>query len=241
MAQSFSLRKRHLTVLVAICTACLADVLTQTGRAQTPPPTDWATVTGHVSDTEGKPVGDAKISVFPMDVAVSGPMPSSRTDKNGRYRLLTPAFSGKTRLCAVKESAGYPDTQGLLFSSEKDVMPEISLVPGGVLDNIDMHLGPPDGVIEGAVVDSKTGRPISSARLTLHRDHPESFYSATLPSDGHFLFALPAVPITIQITAPGYQRWSYHDPDRAAATLLLQSNEHRRVSARLTPVGAGDD
>lgn len=88
------------------------------------------TVAGRVLDSEGRPLPDARISIFPMDTATSGPVPWAITDSAGRYRLIMPPYRGRIRFCAVKESAGYADTHGLLFSSESDSMPIVSVDPG---------------------------------------------------------------------------------------------------------------
>jgi len=202
-------------------------------RSQTP--ADRATVTGRVLDADGRPVGGAKISIFPLDVAVSGGMPPQpMTNQDGRYRLVSPAFPGRTRLCAVKESAGYPDTQYLLFASGEESMPEVSLTPGGHLENVDIHLGPPDGTVEGFVIDAGTRAPVSKARITLHRSEPESISSTSLPPDGHFFFALPQAHIDITVTAPSYLPWTYKDPHSAANSLVLRTSEHREITVELT-------
>jgi len=198
-------------------------------------PADWATVTGRVLDADGRPVAGAKISIFPLDVAVSGGMPvQPRTDQDGRYRLVSPGFPGRTRLCAVKESAGYPNTQYLLFASGEETMPEVSLTPGRHLENVDIHLGPPDGTVEGSVIDAETRAPISKARIVLHRSEPESISSTSLPPDGHFFFALPRAPIDITVTAPSYLPWTYKDAHSAANTLVLRTSEHREITVGLT-------
>jgi hypothetical protein len=197
-------------------------------------PAGWATITGRVLDSDGRPVPGAKISVFPMDVAVTGGMPRQPiTDEEGRYRLVSPAFPGKTRLCAVKESAGYPDTQGLLFTSGGDSMPEVSLVPGGHLENVDIRLGPPDGILEGSVIDAETRAPVPKARITLHRRDPESMHSTSLPKDGHFLFALPPAPIEIAVVAPGYTPWKYKDAQSGVENLVLTNSDHRVITVEL--------
>jgi hypothetical protein len=197
-------------------------------------PVGWATITGRVLDSEGRPVPAATISVFPMDVAVSGGMPGTTTDQEGRYRLHLPAYPGKTRLSARKESVGYPDTQGLLFASGKESMPEVKLTPGVNLEGINIHLGAPDGILEGVVTDAKTHTPVSKARITLHRDEPESIYSTSLGPDGQFLFALPPVPIEITVSAPGYLRWTYKDPETLADHLVLNATAHRIITVELT-------
>ena len=55
-------------------------------------PTEWATVKGQVVDFEGQPLASAKISIFPMEVGMSGMgPPSPTTDVSGRYSVSLPA------------------------------------------------------------------------------------------------------------------------------------------------------
>ncbi|MGH9530734.1 MAG: carboxypeptidase-like regulatory domain-containing protein [Terriglobales bacterium] len=204
-------------------------------RAQTPE--DWATVTGRVLDSEGRPVAAAKISAFPLDVAISGPMPvAPLTDQEGKYRLVLPAYHGRTRLCAVKPEAGYPDTQGLLFVSGQESSPEVRLTDGARLENVDIKLGSPDGTLAGFVVDAETRMPITKARISLRRASPASMYSTTISPDGHFFFALPHAPIEITVTAPGYVPWSYNDIQSGTNALELASSDHRVITVELKHV-----
>lgn len=202
-------------------------------------PGHWATIAGRVLSFDGKPVAGARVTLFPMDVAMSGIMPKeSVTDLEGRYRLSTPAFPGRIRLGAVKESAGYPDTQGLLFVSKEDNLPIISLAPGDHLTGVDIRLGPPDGILEGTVIDAQTRSPIVRARITLHRREPDAIYSSSLQSDGHFAFALPDTPIQIRVIAPGYRPWTYVDLANGEGYLLLKgSSDHRVLMVELIKLG----
>jgi 5-hydroxyisourate hydrolase-like protein (transthyretin family) len=191
------------------------------------------TVTGRVVDAQGKPVAGAKIEVFPLEVGISGPLPSAITDKNGEYRFVSPAF-GKTRLCAVKEEAGYPNTQGLLFVSGKDSRPVVNLTSTTKLEDVNIVLGEPDGIAGGTIMDATTGTPISNARVTLRRlDGVSAIYSTSLPKNGQFLFALPPVPISMTVTAPGYEVWQYKDPHTFASGLVLKNSEHQTMNVEL--------
>jgi hypothetical protein len=199
-------------------------------------PKDWATVTGQVLDSDGRPLAAAKISAFPLDAAMSGAIPRQPvTDQNGRFSYDLPAYPGRTRFCAIKESAGYPDTQGLLFASPGENMPEVSLVSGGHLENVDIHLGAPDGVLAGSVVDGVTGVEVPKARVTLHRSEPESMYSTSLGPDGSFLLALPQAPIEVSVIAPGYLPWKYKDPLTGLDKVLIHSTDRRSIVVTLTP------
>jgi hypothetical protein len=196
-------------------------------------PGDWAAIEGRVLDSQNRPISEARISVLPMD-GFSGTLPTAQTNKDGKYRLNSPPL-GRTRLCAVKESEGYPDTQDLLFASGQEVMPEVNLTPKAYLYDIDIHLGSPDGTLEGVVVDAITGSPIARARLTLHRKVPESMYSTSLEEGGHFAFALPSVPIEITVTAPGYIPWKYSDPVTGVNSIVIAASDHRIVKVSLKP------
>lgn len=227
-----------MTRAMTICqTVVLLLPISMFGQSSHPSvPRNWATVTGSVVDQQGQPVAGAKVSAMPLDVAVEGPVPAPPiTDSNGRFRLSTPAYSGRTRLAAIKESAGYPDTQGLLFSSPNDSMPEVSLLPGATIEGIVIRLGPPDGVIDASIVDAITAKPVSKARLNLRRDAPPAIYSATIPSDGHFRLALPPVPIHMSIDAPGYLHWEYRDEVTGKPELVLKNSTRKVLTITLVP------
>ena len=103
------------------------------------PNLDWSTVSGQVLDAHGRPVSEATISAFPLDVAISGPMPQGTiSDESGRYKLSLPPFTGRTRLSAAKPRDGYPDAQGLLFATGEEKMPIIHLAPRAKLDHVDI-------------------------------------------------------------------------------------------------------
>ena len=197
-------------------------------------PSDWVQVSGVVMAGSGQPLAYADISVFPMDVAVSGPLPAARTDGKGRYVLRTPAFPGRTRICAFKASAGYPNTQYLLYESRSEHMLELHLQAGVNLQNIDIHLGEPDGVVKFVVTDARTGSPITKARIVMRRmDDKPAASSDSVPSSGEYVVALPAVPIHISISAVGHETWTYRDDSGTA--LVLSPRENRTLKVSLTP------
>lgn len=201
--------------------------------AQAQVPEGWVVVTGQVLDAKGVPVAEAGISLFPA-AAFTGALPYATTDKNGFYRLVSPPF-GKAWLCAVKPSAGYPDTNSLLFAPEKDDRPEILLAPGAELNQY-IHLAPPDGILEAHIIDAVTKATVPDGRVMMRRQNPEAFYSKTISRDGRFIYALPAVPIQINVSAPGYQPWRYRDPKTGTENLTLSSSDHRVITIELIPM-----
>jgi hypothetical protein len=218
---------RHLGLLAMMLSILSHHVISQTSATD-------VTVTGRVVDSDGRPVDGARISIFPMDQAISGSLPQAFTDRDGRYTLVIPPFSGRTRFCAVKESAGYPDTQGLLFKSETSYMP-IEHLMAGTRITVDIKLGQPDGTIEGLIIDGKTHSAVPRARIMLRRDDPQAMYSATVPTDGHFIFALPPVPISLAVTAPGYKPWIYEQKNSQTEKFVLKPTDRKLVTVELWP------
>jgi len=194
-------------------------------------PQGWGVVSGQVLDAQGKPVADATISLFPA-VPFEGGLPYAVTDADGRFRLVSPPF-GKAWLCAVKPSAGYPDTNSLLFAPEVDDRPEIFLAPNAVFAQ-DVHLARPDGILEAQVIDAVTKEIVPNGHITMRRQKPQAIYSENIPKDGHFLYAMPSAPIEIFVTAPGYRQWRYGDKNGQNA-LVLASSDHQRLTIELIP------
>jgi len=213
---------------LAVLTLCSANGQQQSSDGS-------AIVEGRVLDTQGQPVPGARISMA-IFAGHSGPMPSAATDKDGHYRLVSPPY-GKAWLCAVKESAGYPDINATIFVPPvpEDSRPEVDLTPSSRL-HLDIQLGPPDGIFEGTVVDATTNTPIKTARITMRREDIEHGYYSTGIMGGHFLFALPSAPVEITITAPGYAPWKYKDSKSEVQNLTLSSSERRSLTIELTPI-----
>ena len=86
----------------------------------------------------------------------------------------------------------------------------------------------------GVRVNHRT--PLAKVIAVLRRHNPEAFYSKTISRDGHFLYALPAVPIEINVSAPGYQPWRYRDPTSGTENLTLSSSDHRVMTIELVPL-----
>lgn len=165
-----------------------------------------ARVSGHVYDAAGNPLSRAQVSVFPLEAAFSGGLPGAITDANGFYAFSTPAY-GKTRILVIKEEAGYPDTMSAIFAPDSETLPEVSLVAGADLHDVDVHLGAPDGSIEGEIRDAVSRVPIIGARITLRRvSDPDVMLSTNSNRDNTFRFVLPNRQISMTVVLLGIYR-----------------------------------
>jgi hypothetical protein len=206
---------------------CCATTLLAQDREESVP------LAGHVYKSDGKPLAGARIFLFPLEAAVEGPLPAVVSGEDGSYHLTSPAL-GKTRVCASLERVGYPDTFYKVFASPTDHFPEVVLAPGAELNSVDIRLGPPDGLIEGTVIDKKTRVIVASARITLRWAEDSSvFMSAGVSRTGYFQYALPNRPISIEIKAPGYRPWTYSDPSTHAYFIELKSTDHPSLEIEL--------
>jgi hypothetical protein len=128
----------------------------------------------------------------------------------------------------------YQDTTGKVFASPEDHFPEVNLVRGPAIEDVDIHLGPPDGLVEGSVIDGDTGSVVRFAQITIRwADEPSVFSSENIPQAGQFGYALPKRPITIEITAPGYRPWTCSDATTKAHFILLEPNARATLNVGL--------
>lgn len=179
---------------------------------------------GFVYDNTGVPLRGARINLAPLG-PFEGIMPDALSDQSGHFRLSTPLF-GKTQISASKDDAGYPDATGMLFTSPGDQKVIVDLSADQPITRVEIHLGKPDGIICGLVVDKENRKAIGTARIHMAwANNPSVFYSATVPDSGAFVYALPERPITIKITAPGYRPWTYSDQQSRHRYLEIQSGE----------------
>jgi len=157
------------------------------------------------------------------------------TDEQGLYKLEVPPY-GKVRISAYKTSEGFPDKQALLFANGDEKFVELRLVSGGNFPNTDIEIGKPYGVISGTVVDTYTSSIVPQARVTLTRaDSPDVMYSSYLDNVGSFSFPLPHRAITISVSAPGYETWTFRDPDTGTAFAMVNEGDNKKVEIRLEP------
>lgn len=218
---------RRLVCLLSVVVALSAIAQADGGRAR---------VSGHVYDASGRPLAHAQISVFPLETAFSGGLPATFTNDLGFYTLDTPAY-GKTRILVIKEEAGYPNTMSAVFAPEVEALPEVNLDRSADLHDIDIHLGNPDGSIDGEIRDAISKAPVLTARITLRRvSDPDVMLSTNSDRDGTFRFVLPERPIRLTVAAPGYLPWTYVDAATGNNSLELKPHERKRIVVELQPV-----
>jgi hypothetical protein len=181
------------------------------GKVNRPQP---GSIDGRVVDPEGKPVEKAKLHVVPVGGIEKGRVIFYWSRKDGRFSIdgLEP---GVYDVFVSKEDEGYADTQ-MFFYSTTESQPTRVVVSDEPSADVTVRLGPKAGRIKGEVRDSVTGAPINEAAMTFRRPENKNMFLSTslnnIDVPGTFDFLLPAAPLTMKVTAPGYEDWTYRVP-----------------------------
>jgi hypothetical protein len=193
-------------------------------------------IEGRVVDEIGHPVAGAKVSSMINDRPPRGRLFSTLTDKEGRFEL-TCAQPGRNMVYVSKEDEYYPDTFMSPFVDAK-LIPVVNVVERGITKGVEVHLPPKGGKLVAEVIDAATQQPVDGARLTLCKaDNPNKCYTINDSSPtGQFRQLVPSMPVTIKVSAPGYEDWWYKENDsRNAAKLLVAPGAIKSISILLTP------
>lgn len=184
-----------------------------------------AVITGRVTDAEGRPVIEQRVSLTGADQVPAqrgriNMITSVQTDDRGVYRMFGLA-AGRYKVAAGKDDDGSfmsdPSRPSfkLTFYSEADDRSDLSkaavieLTEGSEAENIDIALGRPAQTFaaSGRVIDSENGQPIPGARFGLQHiigDQRNSYSgsSSTSNSKGEFRVEnLPPGKYGIYLTA----------------------------------------
>jgi hypothetical protein len=164
-------------------------------------------IEGHVTDAEGQPVPG--VILFATNApGKTGLISRCYSDSKGRFRFdrLAP---GTYRVHGEKTDAGFlPLTSG--FHSAGGPPPlEVTVGENEVVQNVTVQLGPKGAMLIAKIIDATTKHGIKDAHVTLRRaDNPYMAYSTSvnlIKRKGVFKTAVPAVPITVEVSATGYE------------------------------------
>ena len=189
-------------------------------------------VHGSVVDSEGRPVSRAAIEAVGWEGKISGNTVRLISKDDGTFSL-NHLVAGKYRLYAWKESAGIPNTRALIFESSAALYSEVNINSEVPDAPITLKLPTAYGKISGHIVDSISKLPISKVRIRLERkEQPDVMYETDAEIDGGYMLLLPARPLKIIISAPGYRPWVYRGGD-GQESIVLESKSTLTVNVDL--------
>jgi hypothetical protein len=163
------------------------------------------TIKGVVVDEQSKPVVKADVHIAENKTFVGHRLVDMHeTDDQGRF-VINKVPWGTYVVMAGKEGAGYPDSRLAFYSNL--AVPTVTLAPAFPVATVSVPIGPKAGILELAPVrDSKSGKKIDAATVTLRRVQNPDFFITTFASGSQVL--VPSqVEVSIEIAAPNYKSW----------------------------------
>lgn len=186
-------------------------------------------IRGRVLDDKNRPVAGAEVEAMgPM----GGLTQSARTNHRGVFTIrdVDVSYNKTYTLIPTKEEAGYGHPFNRFYMGRPVKPPEVTLRENQTVSCGDLYLGPQGGRLTGTIRDSKTNRPITiPQQMVLRRvDDPNLKNSHGLDADGRFSVLVPAVPFTVEVSAPGYQK-------KELGSIRLKAGEIKHIDILLTP------
>jgi hypothetical protein len=182
-----------------------------------------------VVDSNGQKVAGAIVEALSLQGFDSGRMPGAKSKDDGSILIggLTP---GKYRFYVWKESAGVPDTSDLIYQRAEDHYAELQVGPESVnAAPVELHLPAPYGAATVRIRDAERDTLVPKARIRLEAVEKSQGWIETGPAlDGTFVALLPERATKLQVSAPGYETWTY------PGYLVLQGGTSQSVEVKLT-------
>jgi Carboxypeptidase regulatory-like domain len=188
-------------------------------------------VTGTVTDRQGIRAAHALLDALPLPtdseatgVAGDRPNPWIAADDQGIFSMNLPP--GRYRIRAKDEANGYPDPTFMLSSDSTAKFPEV-LLRRGDEEKVQVVLGLRGGILDGEVRDSNSGLPILRAKVAIRdKINPSAYVEVFSDAKGHFQFTVPAKPVSVSVTATGYE-------SAPAEEITLSGGQHRALDFNL--------
>lgn len=188
-----------------------------------------ATIRGIVIDGGQAPIRNAKVRLMDIHKVGEGIIQYIYADSNGKF-MIDHVPPGTYLIYAQRES-GYGDPAFSFFSSGAPPAPEVKVLKGDQNFDVVVNLGMPGGHLNVSLVDDDSGLPVSKARYRLSlAKNPAVYISSSATEDGEISTPVPAKPLNLTISAPGYKSASLSD-------LQLKSGGQKQLTVRMNKNG----
>lgn len=178
-------------------------------------------IQGRVLNEDGQAVAGATVYAESLNFE-SGRMPAALTDTQGRFTIRN-LRNDTYRVYAEKKEEGYAHPLSAFHFGDSVNIPLINVSDQKGISEITIFIGPKAAKITGQLLDSSDNKPVKDAQITLRRvDNPDYSYSSAPDANGRFKILVPSEPFTIEVSADGYEKWSYKSADSTHPTNALK-------------------
>jgi hypothetical protein len=188
------------------------------------------TISGAVVDAQGKSVAGAWVTIGCGDRPLGGRVPGALSDEQGHFAVnrleLTECV---VSACKVQDDIPCPPFFG------PDYPLQVTLTATIPTATVQVRLGEKGTVITGTVKDAITGENLE-AGLVLHplKSPSEGMSMSSRPEIRIFVY--PLTDYSLEISAPGYEKWSYAEHHPWHKALRLAPRAHLYLDVKLNPL-----
>ncbi len=187
---------------------------------------DSGAIEGQVLNAEGRAVYNAEVLAQKMNF--TGKLPAAYTDEQGMF-LIKNLAPGSYMISVSKIEDDYPPTHLPFYCAGLVEVPEVTVYEGHTTSGIAVNIGAKAAKVVGRVVDATTNKLLrgQGVAVTFRRgDNFDYSYKAEPDVDGRLTTLLPPVPLTIEVSAPGYET-------KALGALHMRRGETKRLDIPL--------
>ena len=189
-----------------------------------------ATIRGIVIDEGQAPIRNAKVKLMDVHKVGEGIIQYVYSGSDGRF-VIDHVPAGSYLVYAQKAENGYGDPAFTFFSSGAPPSPEVNVLKDDQNFDVVVNLGTPGGHLNVSLVDADSGSPIGRARYRLSlAKNPSIYISSSATEDGEISTPVPAQPLNLTISAPGYKSASLSD-------LQLKSGGRKQLTVKMNKNG----
>jgi len=198
-------------------------------------PAGFGAVAGQVIDARTKqPVAEASVVAERDDGEGADKVPHAFTDGEGKF-LINDISPGRYVIAASKEQDNYPDADSAAFAADLAALPKVSVREGEVTRAVTVTVEK-GGKLIGLVLDSRTHAPVAQSLVRLTRVDNTKLWLRTGPDiHGRFQLVVPARPFYIEVSATGYDSWTFrgNGPNPAKEVLQVEPESTKELTIPL--------
>jgi hypothetical protein len=226
--------KRYvLMISIMILTLCVGGLAQQPAESKA---SAVGAIKGRVLN-EVIPASEAKVYAAPSDRPLSGRLPFTHTDSQGRFLLNDLAPGKYTVYAGTKDRIVNPAMLSAFMVADPKSRVRIEVLDHQIIGDLELHLEPEPAKLIGQLVDAETGQPVQKAQMLLCReDNPRNCFGTS--ANGRFELPVPSVGFSIKVSAPGYRTWHYgaHGSEKGSGILKLLPGSNEELVISLQPV-----
>ncbi len=188
---------------------------------------------GRVVTSSSEPLADAHIEAIPVERSVGQERHATVTATDGRFKLdAMPA--GRYRLYVWKLSAGVPDLTTVFYQQPGMTYPEAVVLKDRETKVGDLHIEGRWAWLTMNIIDARSKKPVTTARCFLKR-LDVGFVIETGVKEGSISFYIPSAPVSLKLTAPGYEDWIYSEHSTNKSAVKLAPGDKVTLEIQLAP------